>query len=418
VQAAKGGQVVKQELVTIERGGRQVVRVALEPSVTLPASRGLGFSLGDDQEQPSDSRAKTTDAVDAILLNPQGAQACWVRALTLFHEGDFEEGIAQLDEAIRLDRQPKHYWRRGIAYRDLGMFDRSLADLNELFRTPEYRGGDYYTERGLTCLLKGDLDRAIADSAEMILLRPTAPEGYLIRAGTHWVKRDFDRALADCDKAVELLKHRNCYYYRAECCRDKGDFPRALSDLSEVIRLEPTYAEGYRKRALVRIQLGQFNEASDDVAQAIELSRQNGLGKHQMAWFLATTEEPRLRDVERAVQLASEAVSVSPSSILLQNTLGAAQYRAGNWKAALAAFEKAERLRGLLGAGGWFFRAMTHWQLGQQDQARASYDEAVKRAAEVHFLDQDLHRFRVEAAELLGIPEKPPTAKEEPGKSK
>ncbi len=34
VQATKGGQVVKQELVTIERGGRQVVRVALEPSVT------------------------------------------------------------------------------------------------------------------------------------------------------------------------------------------------------------------------------------------------------------------------------------------------------------------------------------------------------------------------------------------------
>ena len=39
VQAAKGGQVVKQELVTIERGGRQVVRVALEPPVTPLAPR-------------------------------------------------------------------------------------------------------------------------------------------------------------------------------------------------------------------------------------------------------------------------------------------------------------------------------------------------------------------------------------------
>jgi serine/threonine protein kinase/tetratricopeptide (TPR) repeat protein len=34
VQAAKSGQVVKQELVTIQRGGRQVVKVALEPSMT------------------------------------------------------------------------------------------------------------------------------------------------------------------------------------------------------------------------------------------------------------------------------------------------------------------------------------------------------------------------------------------------
>jgi hypothetical protein len=38
VQATKGGHVVKQELVTIERGGRQVVRVALEVPVTPPAA--------------------------------------------------------------------------------------------------------------------------------------------------------------------------------------------------------------------------------------------------------------------------------------------------------------------------------------------------------------------------------------------
>ncbi len=41
VQASKDGQLVKQELVTIERGGRQVVRVALEPSATPPAVAGL-----------------------------------------------------------------------------------------------------------------------------------------------------------------------------------------------------------------------------------------------------------------------------------------------------------------------------------------------------------------------------------------
>ena len=40
VRAAKGGQVVKQELVTIERGGRRAVRVALEPPVRLPAKKG------------------------------------------------------------------------------------------------------------------------------------------------------------------------------------------------------------------------------------------------------------------------------------------------------------------------------------------------------------------------------------------
>ena len=61
---------------------------------------------------------------------------------------------------------------------------------------------------------------------------------------------------------------------------------------------------------------------------------------------------------------------------------------------------------------------MTHWKLGQKDQARASYHEAVRRMEEVHFLNQDLHRFRAEAAQLLEIPEKAPIAKEKPEKSK
>ena len=38
VLASKDGQLVKQELVTIERGGRQVLRVELEPSATPPAA--------------------------------------------------------------------------------------------------------------------------------------------------------------------------------------------------------------------------------------------------------------------------------------------------------------------------------------------------------------------------------------------
>ena len=37
---------MKQELVTIERGGRQVLRVALEPSATPPVVAGLPVATG------------------------------------------------------------------------------------------------------------------------------------------------------------------------------------------------------------------------------------------------------------------------------------------------------------------------------------------------------------------------------------
>ena len=79
VQATEGGQVVKQELVTIERGGRQVVRVALEPSMTTPekaGSRKDAYSLGSkacSQNASTSRRLIQSNPVDAILLEQRGA---------------------------------------------------------------------------------------------------------------------------------------------------------------------------------------------------------------------------------------------------------------------------------------------------------------------------------------------------------
>ena len=56
----------------------------------------------------------------------------------------------------------------------------------------------------------------------------------------------------------------------------------------------------------------------------------------------------------------------------------------------------------------WFFLAMAHWQLGQKDEARKWHDQAVagmeKRAPQ----NEELTRFRAEAAQLLGITTKEP----------
>jgi hypothetical protein len=54
----------------------------------------------------------------------------------------------------------------------------------------------------------------------------------------------------------------------------------------------------------------------------------------------------------------------------------------------------------------WFFLAMTHWQLGAKDKARAWYDRAVQWMDKNQPDNEELRRFRAEAAELLGLNEK------------
>ena len=50
---------------------------------------------------------------------------------------------------------------------------------------------------------------------------------------------------------------------------------------------------------------------------------------------------------------------------------------------------------------------MAHWQLGEKDEARQWYDQAVEWMEQKQPDNDELRRFRAEAAELLGISEQP-----------
>src|SRR5262249_44812478 len=125
-------------------------------------------------------------------------------------------------------------------------------------------------------------------------------------------------------------------------------------------------------------QTGRHAEAADQYRQALERNPDYHPVKNRLAWVLATSPEPRLRDTAEALRLAEQAVAASPKAGNYWNTLGAAHYRNGDDKAAVAALEKAMSLR----AGGdsfdWFFLAMAHGRLGARDQARAWFDRAVQ----------------------------------------
>ena len=54
----------------------------------------------------------------------------------------------------------------------------------------------------------------------------------------------------------------------------------------------------------------------------------------------------------------------------------------------------------------WFFLAMAHWQLGEKDKAREWYDRAVQWMDKNQPKNEELRRFRAEAAELLELKEK------------
>lgn len=128
---------------------------------------------------------------------------------------------------------------------------------------------------------------------------------------------------------------------------------------------------------------------------------------NSIAWFLATDDCRSSGDVCRALKLAKQAVKIASSKrsrFQGLNTLGVAQYRAGQWKAAIQTLHEGMDLRADEGTSrSFFFLAMAHWQVGDKKEARQWYDKSVQWMQQYDPVNKELRRFRVEAAKLLGV---------------
>jgi tetratricopeptide (TPR) repeat protein len=85
------------------------------------------------------------------------------------------------------------------------------------------------------------------------------------------------------------------------------------------------------------------------------------------------------------------------------NTLGLAHYRAGDYRAALSALEKAAELYPQGDGSDSLFLAMACWRLGQKAEAHSWYKRATEEFGRDHISAAELADLREEAADLLGL---------------
>jgi serine/threonine protein kinase len=154
----------------------------------------------------------------------------------------------------------------------------------------------------------------------------------------------------------------------------------------------------------------EFRKAVQALETTAELGPDDPRTLNYLAWNLTISEDPTIRDPARAVVLARRATELAPDKGAIWDTLGVACYRAGSWGEAVTALEKGLALPSKTTTLGndkamtWFYLAMAHSRLGQDQKARSWYDKAARWMDENAPRDDGLnHRLRAEAAELLRI---------------
>jgi 4-amino-4-deoxy-L-arabinose transferase-like glycosyltransferase len=126
-----------------------------------------------------------------------------------------------------------------------------------------------------------------------------------------------------------------------------GDVP-VFADYSAVSDDRPAVPENpeVEKLTLLAGQLeadGKLEAAIQQYRQALEVDAGNPVLLNNLAWILATADQPALRNGEEAMRLATQAVKLSDRrQPLFMGTLGAACSAAGQFEQAIQAAEAAE----------------------------------------------------------------------------
>ncbi|MCL4731069.1 MAG: tetratricopeptide repeat protein, partial [Planctomycetes bacterium] len=204
----------------------------------------------------------------AIALKPDFAPAWRERGLWNFRNGNVEQALADLDQAIALDAAdasalsmkgfvlgstqrheealevtlratelwPWHapFWANVGAYAlNSRQYDRAVAACSRAIEL-DPRQQEAWVNRGAAKNALGDHDGALADFTRVLEFSPGYAWGYYNRAHIHRARKDFEAAIYDYTQALERTSAnylRESLLYRARCYRELKRYEPALEDL-------------------------------------------------------------------------------------------------------------------------------------------------------------------------------------------
>lgn len=234
------------------------------------------------------------------------------------------------------------YNRRAICWRLKGEHDAAIKDLSESLRLNP--NAAIYNNRAIVYQSKKDYDSALADYGRAIQLSPQYAMAYNNRGSLWNARKEFDKAIEDLSAAIRIdPKHAMAIRNRGHAWYGKKDYDRAIEDFQRVLDIDPLNAPVHIDRGNSRAGKKEYDKALADFNQALKLDPKSSAAHNSIAWLLATSPDPKLRDGKRAVELAKTAVALSKNSAHIIDTLAAAHAEAGDFAEAVRRQEEALR---------------------------------------------------------------------------
>ncbi|MEP6903713.1 MAG: TonB family protein [Actinomycetota bacterium] len=123
--------------------------------------------------------------------------------------------------------------------------------------------------------------------------RPPDAAFYQNRANANFVMGEYDTAITDYNKAIELnAKDPAIYFSRALAHFNNKSFNLAIADFDKVVELDPKEAMAFFKRGSALEKVGNFEKALGDYQKAVELDADNEPAKNALQRLQASLPKP------------------------------------------------------------------------------------------------------------------------------
>lgn len=230
-------------------------------------------------------QGKSDSAIDhyrrAVELRPDYAEAHYNLGRLLVEKGHLEDAIAHYEKAAAINpRDAEAQNNLGVTLFGIGRADEAIAHYQKAIQMqPDYAEASCNLANAL--IAKGDLDGAIARYTVCLAAVP-------------------DQEEARYNLASALLR--------------RGRIDDAIIQYQKVLEVHPDSGDAHANLGSAWLAKRRFHDAITEYKKALQLSPENLAALSNLAWLLATSSDPSLRDGPEAVRLAELADSASSRS--------------------------------------------------------------------------------------------------------
>jgi tetratricopeptide (TPR) repeat protein len=272
---------------------------------------------------------------------------CWMAhynlGIALHDHGETDQAITHYRQAIELrPGYAEAHYNLGRLLAEKGEFNDAI---NHYEATLAINPADTeaHNNIGATLFQAGRVDDAIAHYQEALAVRPDYAEASCNLADALLSKGDMDGAITHYRTCVAVLpNHTDAQYNLASALLRKGRFDEAIIHYEKALELLPGNADAHVNLGSAFLAKGHIAEAIGQYKEALTLSPENVAAQSNLAWLLATSPDPSLRNGPEAVLLAEQASRSSGGKRpLVLRILAAAYAEAGRFSEARATAHEA-----------------------------------------------------------------------------